>query len=474
MLRWFSQIPEEALTADPVLCLEYSWPLLLSGQFEAAARYLGHARQGIEGHPALQAEILVAKAYLARVEEDYERLVETSQSALALLPEDDWSTRCIVTTNLGLAYWHIGLMAEAEGALAEALATAQKTGNRYAAVTAQIFQARALAVRGRLRDAAALLRQVIQTVDPIPSLALAYLDLGALHYEWNDLEECARNLDQAVKISERYLNHEFLAPSLMMIARLRLACGDSTGALEALQKAHHLIDAGNVPASFAKRIAAAQIQVALAQDDLEEAESWAGQLAKDADCHSFHRYINLTQAHLLLAQNKPTAAYAHLAGCYDQALQAGWGYGAIAARVLQSLSAPDPEEAFELLAGTLRKAQPEGYRRTFADAGPTLAPLLHEAARRGIEPAYVGEILAVLSAAPAKTPMDQSALVEPLSERELEVLRLVAAGLSNRQIAEELTISLGTAKTHVHNICGKLGAGNRTEAAVQAKNLALI
>jgi LuxR family maltose regulon positive regulatory protein len=119
-------------------------------------------------------------------------------------------------------------------------------------------------------------------------------------------------------------------------------------------------------------------------------------------------------------------------------------------------------------------AQPENFICTFADAGNELVPHLQEAARRGIKPDYVGRILSVMGEKYKITVAGQSSLVEPLSERELEVLRLVTAGLSNREIAAQLFISPGTAKTHIHNICGKLGVRNRTEAAMRAKELNLV
>ncbi len=124
-------------------------------------------------------------------------------------------------------------------------------------------------------------------------------------------------------------------------------------------------------------------------------------------------------------------------------------------------------------ADAINLAQPEGFIRAFVDAGQPLTPALEEAARQGITPAYVGKILAALGAG-KKTGSPQKSLVEPLGGREIEVLRLVAAGLSNREIAEKLVVSPGTAKTHIHNLCGKLEVRNRTEAAMKARELRLV
>jgi LuxR family maltose regulon positive regulatory protein len=122
------------------------------------------------------------------------------------------------------------------------------------------------------------------------------------------------------------------------------------------------------------------------------------------------------------------------------------------------------------LADGLKSSQTEGFIRSYVDTGFGLIPLLQEAARRGISPDYIGRILNAYGHGKKLTVR----LVEPLSERELEVLRLMTAGLSNREIAEKLIISMGTAKTHVHNVCGKLEVRNRTEAAIRAKELSLV
>ena len=112
--------------------------------------------------------------------------------------------------------------------------------------------------------------------------------------------------------------------------------------------------------------------------------------------------------------------------------------------------------------------------RSFVDAGRGVIPVLQAAAARGIEPEYTREILAALGVVPRKENPQHINLVEPLSEREIEVLRWVMAGLSNREIAAKLVISPGTAKTHIHNLCGKLGVRNRTEAAIKARELGLV
>jgi LuxR family maltose regulon positive regulatory protein len=143
-------------------------------------------------------------------------------------------------------------------------------------------------------------------------------------------------------------------------------------------------------------------------------------------------------------------------------------------RILQSLAAKAGDESAQFISEALRMGQPEGFIHSFVEASSAIIPLLQEAARRGIAPNYVGQILSAMGVERRKETPAQANLIEPLSGREMEVLRLVTAGLSNREIALKLVISPGTAKTHIHNLCGKLGARNRTEAAMRAKELRLV
>lgn len=157
-----------------------------------------------------------------------------------------------------------------------------------------------------------------------------------------------------------------------------------------------------------------------------------------------------------------------------QASQEGWVYGMIAIRSLQALAAPDTEKACEYLKDALQWAQPEGYVRTFVDVGEGIEPLLQAAIRRRILPEYATKILSAVKDRTQKPTLGQMAMVEPLNPRELDVLRLLSAGYTNRQIASDLIISVGTVKTHVHNICGKLDAGNRSEAVTRAREFGLV
>ena len=244
------------------------------------------------------------------------------------------------------------------------------------------------------------------------------------------------------------------------------------GALAEVDVSHALAREFN-PATRSRSVAA-HAQIALAMGDVDTAAHWVSQMTEDVDAHPFYRFVGLIRPRLLVAQGMKDAASELLESYSAKAGEAGWGYAKVAIHILQSLAAERKETACEFLEKALYLAKAEGYIRAFIDAGRPLLPLLQECARRGIAPEYVGQILDGFGDGQIKIPSSASLQVEPLSERELEVLRLVTAGLSNREIAATLVVSLGTAKTHIHHICGKLGVRNRTEAAMRAKELKLV
>jgi LuxR family maltose regulon positive regulatory protein len=467
VIGWYRSIPEGLLDQNSKFCFDYCWALLLAGEFEAAGPLLERLEQTAGDSPAFQGEIYSAQAYLARGQSDFPRMVERSQRALALLPKSEIHSRGLVALNLALAYWHMGEMSAVEKVLPEALETAQATGNHYAALTALVLQGRVLAVRGQLHQAAVYFERAIENSPDNPINTLAHMDLSTLYQEWNDLEWSARHAQEAIRLSEIGQNDEFQVGCWMTRARLNIAQRDFVRAEEALTNAWGLVNSGKIPEITARRVNVTQARLLLAKG--ESAAEWTNKLTAQVDDQPFHRFLGMTKARLLA----PPAARAYLDGLSQAAQENGWVYGLVAVRIQQAVLAVQEEDALELLMDALDLAEEGGFIYLFLEAGQKLIPYLRKIIRNGFKPAYAARILNALAGS-SEQPDSNAFLVEPLSDRELEVLELVSVGLSNREIAEKLFISSGTAKSHVHNLCGKLGVRNRTEAATRAKELGLV
>lgn len=258
------------------------------------------------------------------------------------------------------------------------------------------------------------------------------------------------------------------------MVRLRLAQGDMAGAINSLRETERLLQQLTITPLNRKRNAALHVQVALLQEDIAGAEAWAEQAGDGADAHNFYPFLGLTPARILLAKDRRLEALEYLRSRYEIASHGGWEYGKIAIRMMQALAAEGTDAALEFLSEALNWGQPAGFLRTFIDAGDHLVPLLQEASLREMGTDYVLNILSEIREPSSEAASARADMIEPLSEREIEVLRLVAAGLSNRQIADRLVLSLGTVKSHIHNIYGKLDARSRTQAIARARELQLL
>lgn len=478
---WFRQFPQEFLYGRTRLCIDYSWPLIFAGEYEAAEALLARAEALVPEGSALQGEVLAAQAHLARCRGDLGRAVAASRRALELLPESQPESRSAIGVNLGMAYWNSGQISEAEKYLPQALRDLERSGNKYGWLSAKVFLGRVYAVKAELRRAFQIYQEALSAGVQAPTLALVFLDLGTLHYEWNDLAAARQHLNQAMAITRAGGNIEFDAAGYLLLARLSVGLGEWEVAQDWLRRSDELMQDRDAPVSLKARITAFHALLALAQGDLEHAAQWDALVRSsapglDLDPHPFYRFLGLVHERVLIAQGRKAEAAQRLAEKHAAAENAGWIYGAIAARLCQALAADSPAAAVELVCQALRLSHPGGFIRTYLDDGPALIPWLVEAARGGVHPEYVGQILSAFDAAHPQ-PMAPSAgakLVEPLSERELEVLYLLVAGLSNQDIADQLTISLGTVKTHLHNIYGKLDVNSRSQAILRAHELGLI
>jgi len=324
------------------------------------------------------------------------------------------------------------------------------------------------------------LQQVLALGNNSPTEALAHRVLGGLFYEWNDLDAAAEHLAQAEWRAEAIGNAELLIGILRNWALLKQAQGDNIGAVQSLSRLHMMSTRHQMAPVVLAGNAAVYVQVALAQGDMATAVHWAGQVTELVDGSPFYPQLHLTPARLFLAQDKKIEALQLLKRLYLQAQQVGWKWGMIEIRTLQALAAPDAATALDFLVEALRLAQPGRFIRTFLDKGTPMAALLQQVRHDRTFASYVCEILVhfpdntAAQTPPAESAASETALADPLSDRELEILQMLREQYTNAEIAQELVLSVNTVKTHIKHIYEKLGVHNRKTAVSRARFLHLL
>jgi LuxR family maltose regulon positive regulatory protein len=473
LLGWLKSLPEEVIRSRPSLCGDYGWALTLTGQFESAAPMLDCAEQAAQGNDEQLGQVLTAQAFLARSCGDYPRAIALSQRALELIAETDNLSRGLVLLTLGFALLGMGRFAEAESVLIETCERTRASGNDYARQTALGLLGGIQKMQGRLRRGAEYCRQAIEEARGSPSAAQTQSFLASILYEWNDLDAAEEQLTQARKASEFIGNLAILPEIFRQAAHIRRAKGEPVAASEFASEIQQLTQGIESPIARAM-IASLRADLALTEGDIPSAEHWARQMTEGVDPALLGLAVGMIQARLLLAQGNRVEAGAILAGMYESISTMGWVANMIEIRAMQAVAAESPSDALHFLREALTMAQSEKFIRTFVDLGEPMKFLLERMKSEGGGlKDYVLTLLAAFGGESARGSRAQP-LVEAMSERELEILRLMAEGLSNREIAERLVITVGTAKSHVHHILEKLGTESRMQAAAKARELGLV
>jgi LuxR family transcriptional regulator, maltose regulon positive regulatory protein len=479
ILDWLESLPATVLNARPSLWWRHASLLLVNGHTTGVEGKLQAAEAALQGSKAddktrnLIGQIASARATLALTRYQAETMLVQSHRALEYLHPNNLAARTSANWTLGFSYYLQGDRAAAGRAFTEAIALGQASGDVFTTILATIGLGNVQEAANQLHLAARTYRHVLELAgdQPLQIIYEAHLGLARILYAWNDLDAAEQHGRQSLHLARQYESviDRFIVCDVFL-ARLKLARGDVAGAAavlaQAWQSAHQENFVHRIP-----EVAAAQVLTLLCQGNLAAA-------AQLAETHE----LPLSQARVHLARGDAAAAMAALVPWRRQAEAKGWADERLKVMVLQAVAHHahgEKDQAVQLLGDALALAEPGGFIRLFVDEGFPMAQLLSEAAAGGMMPDYTGKLLAGFEAKEQQrancshVPTARS-LIEPLSQRELAVLQLIARGLSNHEISERLFIALDTVKGHNRRIYGKLQVQRRTEAVARARQLGLL
>jgi len=497
LLQWFKQLPDEQIDANPNLCIFYARELFKSGYMDDAEKRLQAAEQMLESaslsdlkKAGLRGRVAVIRAYMATRTGDLSSTIDLSRQALKLLPRRDLNWRSVAATLLGMGYGP-GRLVEQQQAYEEAMEISKAAGNIYYHIFAGSCLASAMVQRGRLEQAKDFIRRLLDIAveNGIEQTGIGgslYGNLGMILCEWGDFEEGIRLIHKGIELSELGRDPVIVAVCQISLLRALIYRMDLAGALKLIEKLNALAANFALPSWITNLIYAFNVFCWLGSGNITAALQWAQErgLSVDDEPDSLHEVEYVALAHILIAQNKLDEADQLLQRLIAKAKADDRVYMMIEMRLWRVLIFTLKEETAAALADlklALALAEPGGFIMIFVSKGKPVADLLeeilavkkrdHDAAKTGFSLSYAKKIQ---SAFKTVTPPKIEGLMDPISDRELEVLHLIAAGLSNREIADKLFISLNTVKTHTKNINSKLDVNSRTRAVARAKELGIL
>ncbi len=523
--NWLKALPQAIVYSRPRLCVLSAGVAAFTGQMQAIEPLLQKAESQVSPNAQdpdsrdLLGQVRLIRAFRLVFEGDMPGAGRLARESLEYLSEGDLLTRNFATWIVGFAHYLTQDLLTAN----QALDTLERSPAEDSLPVVLSFHMRASfqMLQGHLREAAQTFHQGMRIaeadmrrsdmglVKPLsPGLGMIYQGLGELLREQNQLDEAERYLTQSVELGEQWGFVEVMADCYVALARVKRARGDWGSAHDILGKAEQLVQEHRLSPFTARQIIAHRARLWLAQGDVASAARWAAsaegisETGEDNDklvVFWMHEVEQSTQARVFLAQHKFDQALDTLTPLVQAAEAGGWLGAGIELLALQALALNGQghaDAATDSLRRALELAEPEGHVRIFADEGEPMKLLIADfglriARRETPKPllVYVEKLLSVFSviglAAPFqseirnlkhlhRTQVQVSEIVEPLSERELDVLRLIAEGHSNQEIATKLVLAVSTVKTHVNNIFTKLGVQSRTQAIAQAREIKLL
>jgi LuxR family maltose regulon positive regulatory protein len=504
--HWLFLLPDELICFKPKLCIYKAWYLLSSGQLDAADQVLDDVGPILEDSgdgtttqeqeyrsddKNLRGMLAATRAFAAFYRVEIENLIMYANQALEYLPLENITWRITAYNALGDGYDFKGEIQKSFHSRLAALEMTRIAGSIYPAMVASAKLAINLRLQGQLQEVQEVCKQQLQfaiesgmTQSDVAGWSLAIW--GETMAELDDLEGAIQRTKTGVKDAEGGGDLAILGWSYICLLRVLFSSGDIKGVEEIIQRIENISLESYGPPWILNYKNAWQARTWLVQGNLEAATQWVHEQGMHTrqDVSFLREMEYLVFARILIAQGKLAGLSTFLQRLFDAADEAG---GRISSKIeiliLQALvlqAQGDVNQAISFLIKAIELAEPRGFTRIFVDEGPPMANLLYEALKREIAPPYVQRLLAAYpvteqeeSASP-NSQRDQNGLIEPLSDREIEVLQLIALGLTNQDIATRLFLSLHTVKAHTRNIYSKLAVHTRTEAVARARALGIL
>ena len=496
LLKWMEAVDPYSKT-HPWFYIFKAWAFALSGNLDRVDEMLLAAEELIsrleptQDIRMMQGTIAAARAYRANLQGEAKIAADFARQALGFLPDiniTSLSLRTVAYALLGDASSMSGNLDEAREAYTEAAEIGQVAGDVHLTIVNNSNLANVLIEQGSLRQAAGIYSDTLQIAtrpDGQKSIIAGrvYGELSQVYYEWNHLDDAFQYAQQCLTLCRQWGNMDQQAVGYVMLARLEHLQNHPGNVQEAMEAAEHLVNRFNLAPKYSVWVMSALARLSILQGNLEKASQFVYQSGIDevsthdeSEIPYQQEPIVLILVRLLMAKGEFNAALA-LSQRLLQKAETGKRIGRIIeVLVLQSLAfqgKKDMDQALEALKKAFSLAQPEGYCRVFLDEGEPMLKLIFQAKAHRIGASFATELLFALGETPGKEPPPAQFLIEPLTARELEVLKLIEAGYSNQDIADKLVISMPTVKRHISNIYAKLGVESRTQAVSLGRELKL-
>ncbi len=473
VLSWLKSLPKSVMDKKPLLWITYASVSLGLGQTSSVEHYLKAAEYALEGAEQdekiryMIGRIATMRAMLGVTQYNAETTKTQSLRALAYLSPENLSSRTTSTWTLGQAYILLKDHVAAKKAFNETILLGKASGNVLFTVLAKANLGSLLELENQLHRAAETYRQILQVVgdQPLPVLCDVHLGLARIFYQWNDMDSALQYANSSIELARLFENtiDRFIVCEIFL-SHLKLVTGNIDEAVSLLTGTAHSVHQYD----FVHRIpelAAQQVLTMIRQGNLDAA-------AKLAEKHD----LPMSKAQVFLARGDTSSALETLELLQPENGAAYWDWEQFKVMVLKAIALFDQGEkskAVRLMDKVLNFTEPEGFIRIFVDEGLPMYRLLSETAARGIMPEYTSRLITAFKAEKKQNEEIQP-LIEPLSQREIEVLKLIALGLSNHEIGEKLFLALDTVKGHNRRIFSKLDVKNRTMAISKAGSLNIL